>query len=60
MDIKLIIIICILLVTQGTLIYRDAVKSKIKYPWIWGCIGLLNVPSSGIIYLIYKKFIRRK
>ena len=58
MDIRLVVILCILLILQGTLTYRDAVKNKIGFLWIWGCIGLLNIPSSTIIYLIYKKIIK--
>lgn len=51
-------IVCLLIVltVQGTLIFRDAMKNKIPNPWIWGLIGLMNIPTSLIIYLIYKKF----
>lgn len=55
------IFLIILVVIQGTLIFRDAIKNNVPNPWLWGIIGLLNVPSSAIVYLIYKTiFFKRK
>ncbi|WP_160676105.1 hypothetical protein [Clostridium sp. C8-1-8] len=55
------IFLIILVVIQGTLIFRDAIKNNVPNPWLWGIIGLLNVPSSAIVYLIYKRiFFKRK
>lgn len=53
-------ILLILVTIQGTIIFRDAVKKNIPNPWIWGIIGLMNIPSSAIIYLIYKKLYFKK
>ncbi|MBK1812209.1 hypothetical protein JHL18_16420 [Clostridium sp. YIM B02505] len=55
-----ITILLILVTIQGTIIFRDAVKKKIPNPWIWGVIGLMNIPSSAIIYLIYRKLYFKK
>lgn len=52
----LIIFLLIILIIQGTLIFRDAMKKKLPNPWIWGIIGLMNIPSSAIIYLVYRRF----
>lgn len=59
---KIPIIICaLLLVTiQGTIIFRDVMKNNIPNPWLWGIIGLMNIPSSAIIYLIYRKIYFKK
>lgn len=58
---KIIVVCALILVTiQGTLIFRDAMKKNIPYPWLWGIIGMMNIPSSGIIYLIYRKLYFRK
>jgi hypothetical protein len=55
------IFLIVLVVIQGTLIFRDAIKNNVPNPWLWGIIGLLNVPSSAIVYLIYKTiFFKRK
>lgn len=50
----------ILVTIQGTIIFRDAIKNNIPNPWIWGIIGLMNIPSSAIIYLIYRKLYFKK
>lgn len=55
-----IVVMLIIVAIQGNLIFRDAIKNKISYPWLWGIIGLLNFPSSAIIYIVYKKYIRKK
>ncbi|WP_035291850.1 MULTISPECIES: hypothetical protein [Clostridiaceae] len=56
----LIILLLILVTIQGTIIFRDAMKNNIPNPWLWGIIGLMNVPSSALIYLIYKKIYFKK
>lgn len=40
-----------LLIAQAAWIFRDA-KRRGYNPWLWGAFGLLNVPSSLIIYLL--------
>lgn len=52
----MIAIVLVVLIIQGTFIFRDSLRNKIPNPWIWGLIGLMNIPSSLIIYLIYKRF----
>lgn len=57
----LIAIILVLVSIQGTLIFRDAIKNNIPNPWIWGIQGLMNIPTSTIIYLVFKKiYLKRK
>lgn len=46
-----------LALTQGFWIYTDAKKRGEKYYWLWGFFGLLNIPSSLIIYLIVTRTI---
>lgn len=41
-----------LLVAQATWIFRDARQSGESYAWLWGLFGLVNVPSSLIIYVL--------
>lgn len=60
LKIVLMIIIIIALLIQGTLVFRDAIKSKIPFPWIWGILCLMNIPSSLIIYLVFKKIYLKK
>lgn len=57
---RLLIIILILVSIQGILIFRDAVKNNIPNPWIWGIQGLMNIPTSAIIYLVFKKIYLKK
>ncbi|MBD7911717.1 MULTISPECIES: sigma-Y antisigma factor component [Clostridium] len=45
----------IILIIQGTTIFRDAMKKNIPNPWLWGIIGLVQAPWPTIIYLIYRK-----
>lgn len=56
-----IIIFALILVTiQGTIIFRDTIKNDIPNPWLWGIIGLVSIPGSTIIYLIYRKIYFKK
>ena len=58
-DIKILIVVLILVVIQGSWIFFDASRRG-ENKWIWGLFGLLNVPSSLIIYLIItRKFTRQ-
>ncbi|MCM8710322.1 hypothetical protein M2651_04685 [Clostridium sp. SYSU_GA19001] len=56
----IVAIALILVIIQGTLIFRDAMKKNIPYPWLWGIIGLMNIPSSTIIYLVFKTLYFKK
>lgn len=56
-------ILCILvpiLLIQSAWIFYDSRKRKEKYYWLWGIFGLLNVPSSLIIYLLVTRVILNK
>lgn len=46
-----------LVLIQGFWIFTDAKKRGEKYYWLWGLFGLLNIPSSLIIYLIVTRII---
>lgn len=52
----LFILLIILLVLQATWIFIDARKKGEKYYWLWGLFGLLNVPSSLIIYILVTRY----
>lgn len=53
----LYIIIAAVLIFQGTFIFYDAKKRGEKYAILWGLFGLLNIPSSLIVYLIVTRII---
>jgi len=60
-EILLIIFVAVpLLLIQATWIFFDARKRKEKYYWIWGFFGLLNFPSSLIIYLLITRVIMKQ
>lgn len=56
----LLILLIPILLLQGAWIFYDARKRKEKYYWLWGLFGLLNVPSSLIIYLLITRVIMKK
>lgn len=60
MQIPIIIFALLLVTIQGTIIFRDAMKNNIPNPWLWGIIGLMNIPSSAIIYLVYRRIYFKK
>lgn len=41
-----------LVVAQATWIFRDARRRGEGYAWLWGLFGLINVPSSFIVYIL--------
>ena len=49
-----------LVLAQGAWIFYDARKNKEKYYWLWGLYGLINVPSSLIVYLLVTRVIFKK
>lgn len=49
-----------LLLIQSIWIFKDAKKRGEKYYWLWGIIGILNVPESLIVYLIVTRIILKK
>lgn len=53
-------LLIVLLFIQGVFIFFDARNRGEKYYWLWGLFGLLNVPSSLIIYLIVTRVIKQK
>lgn len=50
-EINIIILVILILVAQGSWIFYDASKRG-ESKWLWGFFGLLNAPSSLIIYLL--------
>ncbi|WMT29310.1 transcriptional regulator [Bacillus aerius] len=48
---EMIILLCVLplLFAQGFLLFMDA-KKRGCYKWFWGIVGLINFPSSTILY----------
>lgn len=59
LNIILLIVIPILLI-QGAWIFFDARRRKEKYYWLWGFFGLMNIPSSLLIYLLVTRAILNK
>ncbi|MGE5473564.1 MAG: double zinc ribbon domain-containing protein [Ignavibacteriales bacterium] len=55
----LMVILVALLASQATWIYIDA-RRRGENATLWGLFGLLNVPSSLIIYLIVTRIGKRK
>jgi len=51
-----LIIVIPLLFLQALWIFIDAKKRGEKYYWAWGLFGLLNIPSSLIIYLFVTRY----
>lgn len=49
----------VLLFIQAMFIFFDARKRGEKHYWLWGLFGLINVPSSLIIYLIVTRVIKQ-
>ncbi len=45
------VVLVVLLVSQACWIFRDA-RRRGYNPWLWGAFGLLNVPSSLVVYLL--------
>lgn len=44
-------LIAVLLLAQALWIFHDA-RKRGENAWLWGLLGLLNVPSSLIVYLL--------
>ena len=56
----LLIFLMLLLLSQGIWIFYDASKRG-ENKWLWGIYGLIQVPTSLIIYLIVtRKFLKTK
>jgi len=53
----LLITLFTLLMAQAIYIFFDAKNSGEKYYFLWGLFGLLNFPSSLIIYLLITRVI---
>lgn len=45
-----------LLLLQALWIFTDAKKRNEKYYWAWGLLGLLNVPTSLLIYIFVTRY----
>jgi hypothetical protein len=58
----IIVLICIapFLLFQASWIFKDAKKRGEKYYWIWGLIGLINIPESLILYLLVTRLLFNK
>lgn len=45
-----------LLLLQALWIFTDAKKRNEKYYWAWGLFGLLNIPTSLLIYIFVTRY----
>lgn len=60
-EIVFIVLIAIpILLIQGSWIFYDARKRKEKYYWLWGLFGLINAPSSLLVYLLVTRAIGKE
>lgn len=62
LDIHPLLLVCLvfILLSQGVWIFYDASKRG-ENKWLWGLYGLIQVPSSLIVYLIVtRKFLKTK
>lgn len=48
----LLVLLGALVVSQATWIFHDARKRGESYAWLWGLFGLVNVPSSLVVYIL--------
>jgi hypothetical protein len=46
-----------ILLVQASWIFYDARNRKEKYYWLWGLFGLINCPSSLLVYLLVTRAI---
>ncbi|NLY90340.1 MAG: sigmaY antisigma factor component [Firmicutes bacterium] len=44
-------LLAVLVLTQALWIFHDA-RKRGENAWLWGLLGLLNVPSSLLVYLL--------
>lgn len=51
-------LVVILLLAQAIWIFQDA-RRRGEAAWLWGPLGLLNVPSSLIVYLLVTRLRQR-
>lgn len=60
--ILIILLICLapFLLFQAAWIFKDAKRRGEKFYWIWGFIGLINIPESLLIYLLVTRVILNK
>lgn len=47
------------IIREAKFIFFDARKRGEKYYWLWGLFGLINVPSSLVIYLLVTRVIKK-
>lgn len=45
------LLLAVLLLAQALWIFHDA-RKRGENAWLWGLLGLLNVPSSLLVYLL--------
>lgn len=55
----LYLLFAVLAFTQALWIFYDARKRGENH-WLWGLLGLLNVPSSLIVYLLVRSYKKKK
>lgn len=55
----LYILLALLAFTQAFWIFNDARKRGENH-WLWGLLGLLNVPSSLIVYLLVTRVYKQR
>jgi len=58
-DKQIILVALSLLLIQGSWIFYDASKRGLN-KWLWGLFGMVQLPSSLIIYLLITRVINKK
>ncbi|MDF2947562.1 MAG: hypothetical protein K0S51_2241 [Bacillales bacterium] len=51
-EVFLLIVIAIIIFTQGTLLFIDA-RKRTKYYWFWGLWGLIQFPLPSLFYWFF-------
>ncbi len=51
LNIWLMMLVAVILLCQGTWIFIDA-RKRGEMAWLWGLLGLLNFPTSLLVYLL--------
>jgi hypothetical protein len=54
-----LVLLGVVVFCQGLWIFLDAKKHGLN-SWLWGILGLLNVPSSLVVYLLVRNWKEKK
>lgn len=55
-----LVLLCVLLLTQGIFLFLDGRKRGIRGYWAWALWGCLSFPLPSVLYLLLARKIHRK